>query len=62
MYLMKVWKQAGSLAVVVPKAICQASRIKAGSHVAFSLRKDGSIKMQRVFQENGELAIKRGGK
>lgn len=62
MYVMKVWRQAGSLAVVVPKALCQAMRLVSGAHVVMSMEKDGSVRMKPLFEENGELTVKGGKK
>lgn len=62
MYIRKVWKQAGSLAIVLPKELCKTLRIVQGSHVAMSLEKDGSVKMKRLFYEDGTLAVRKGGK
>lgn len=62
MHVMKVWKQAGSLAVVVPKAICKAMRVKAGSFVVISLNKDGCAEMRLLTRENSGAVLKRGRK
>lgn len=62
MHVMKVWRQAGSLAVVVPKSICQATRIVAGSFVLISLEKDGDVRIKRLMREDGKLNVKGGKK
>jgi len=62
MFVRKVWRQSNSLAIVIPKELCRATRIVEGCHVVMSLGSDGVVQFERLIKRNTDLPVKGGSK
>ena len=62
MWIRKVFKQSGSVAVVVPKALCEVLGIGAGSHLTWTLQKDESVRVEKLDVKGGKGGRKGSGR
>jgi len=54
MYVRKVFKQNGSLAIVVPKELCKALAIVPGTYLVWNLEKGGAMKVELLERRGGK--------
>lgn len=54
MWIRRVFRQGGSLAVVIPRAVATAVKLKARDHVTITLDKSMSIVLRRYEREKQE--------
>lgn len=54
MYVRKVFKQDGSVAIVVPKELCKALAIAPGTYLIWSLGKGGAMKVELLEGRGGK--------
>lgn len=54
MYVRKVFKQNGSVAIVVPKELCKALGIVPGTYLMWSLGKGGAMKLELLEWKGGK--------